>query len=125
MLDDLAPPRSDRAGAASLSRRGSGSRGSHLVCDPSGAVPHPDLGDEWRYIPENLDLRNEILGIDYDAATAAFAAQVTTPNPPPGGEFWFENTWAAYRRATIFQRDESERPKPYEIYRAEVEGADA
>ncbi|MBN1868865.1 FAD-binding protein [Candidatus Sumerlaeota bacterium] len=96
--------------------RGGGSRGSHLVTDPSGRLPHPDLGPEWKYIAENLDLRNEILGLVYDPATHRFVTRATTPNPPPGGEFWFENTWAEYRRATIFRKREDEPCRPYKDY---------
>ena len=102
-----------------LLEKGGGSRGSHLVTDPSGALPHPDLGDEWRFIPENLELRREILGVTYDRDTDTFTTRTTTPNPSPGGEFWFENTWAAYRSATVFKRDPSDQPMPYEIYKNE------
>ena len=101
-----------------LLERGSGSRGSHLVTDASGAVPHPNLGDEWKYIPENLALRNEILGVTYDLASDTFSTQVAAPNPFPGGEFWFENTWAEYRSAAIFQREGEAGAKPYAIYQA-------
>jgi succinate dehydrogenase/fumarate reductase flavoprotein subunit len=91
-----------------LLERGSGSRGSHLVADPNGALPHPDLGDEWRYIPENLELRKEILALSYNPDDDAFVAEITTPNPPPGGEFWFENTWADYRSGAVFGKDSGE-----------------
>ena len=103
-----------------LLERGSGSRGSHLVTDPSGALPHPDLGGEWKFIPENLDLRDEILGVSYDATADAFVAHVSRPNPLPGGEFWFENTWAEYRSASIFQKDPSEKPRPCTIYQRDA-----
>jgi len=99
-----------------LLEAGGGSRGSHLVVDPSGALPHPNLADEWRYIPENMQLRNAILCVDYDRASDTFRTYTTKPNPVPGGEFWFENTWAEYRAATVFQRNAHETPRPYEIY---------
>jgi len=101
---------------AALLKRGAGSRGSHLVTDPAGMLPHPALGDAWRFIPENLALRDEILGVTYDAAADAFATHAATPNPAPGGEFWFENTWAEYRSAAIFQRTPDEKPRPFTIY---------
>jgi len=99
-----------------LLERGSGSRGSHLVTDPGGVLPHPDLGDEWRFIPENLALREEILEVTYDPGKDSFTVGATAPAPLPGGEFWFENTWAEYRSAAIFQRGPDERPRPYTIY---------
>jgi len=102
-----------------LLSRGSGSRGSHLVTDASGLLPHPDLGDEWRFIGENLDLRNEILTVTYDAASETFATRVCPPRDVEEGDDWFENTWAAYRKATVFAKDEGEQPRPYEIYQDE------
>ena len=99
-----------------LLERGSGSRGSHLVTDPAGTLPHPNLGDEWRFIPENMELRNQVLGIAYDPQADTFETRAKTPNPPPKADYWFENTWAEYRRATIFQKEPTERPKPAEIY---------
>lgn len=102
-----------------LLERGSGSRGSHLVTDPSGSLPHAGLGDEWKFIPENLDLRREILGISYDLTQDAFTARTTQPNEQPEGEFWFENTWAEYRSATVFKKDPAEKARPHHIYQSE------
>lgn len=102
-----------------LLERGSGSRGSHLVTDPSGALPHPQLGEEWRFIPENLALRKEILGVSYDCATDTFSIHITPPNDLPEDEFWFENTWTEYRSASVFRHSPEEKPRPYAIYRSE------
>jgi len=99
-----------------LLERGSGSRGSHLVTDASGTLPHPNLGDEWRFIPENRALRKEILDIAYNRATDGFTTRVTNPNPMSEGESWFENTWAEYRFASIFKRDPEDRPRSYKVY---------
>ncbi len=96
-----------------LLERGSGSRGSHLVADPSGKLPHPGLGDEWRFLPENEDLRDEILGVTYDPETDSFDVEVAEPRPVPGGEFWFENTWADFRRGEVFRSRSSDEPRPY------------
>jgi len=101
---------------AALLARGSGSRGSHLVTDRAGSLPHPKLGEEWKFIPENIKLRQEILNITYDINRDAFESSVTTPNPRPKGEFWFENTWAEYRKASIFKRDDTDKPRPCTIY---------
>ncbi len=99
-----------------LLKRGSGSRGSHLVTDPSGKLPHPKIGDEWRYIPENLELRKEILGLAYDLEKDAFAIKIKAPNPREMFEGWFENTWADYRRAEVFAKKQDRDLKPYKIY---------
>ncbi|MCK4283481.1 MAG: FAD-binding protein [Candidatus Brocadiae bacterium] len=99
-----------------LLQRGSGSRGSHLVTDPSGLLPHPDLGDEWKFLPEDVALREEIIEITYDAAGDRFETRVTSPRPLPTGEFWFENTWAEFRDARIFQNRPSDKPRPYRIW---------
>lgn len=99
-----------------LLERGSGSRGSHLVTDPSGSLPHPDLGEEWKSLPENVALRDEIIEVTYEAADDEFQTRVTSPRPVPAGEFWFENTWAEFRDATIFQEGPSEQPRPYKTH---------
>jgi len=101
---------------AALLARGSGSRGSHLVTDAAGTLPHPKLGEEWKYIPENLKLRQEILNVAYEIHRDAFQSRVTLPNPRPEGEFWFENTWAEYRQAAIFKRDDTDKPRACKIY---------
>ncbi len=102
-----------------LLQRGGGSRGSHLVTDPAGALPHEGLGEEWKFIPENLDLRNEILAVAYDVATDEFTTTLNTPRSVAETDDWFENTWAEYRKATVFAKDDTETPKPYEIYKDE------
>ena len=40
---------------------GVGSRGSAMVLDPKGVLPHPKLGEQWKFIPENTDFRNKVL----------------------------------------------------------------
>jgi succinate dehydrogenase/fumarate reductase flavoprotein subunit len=42
-------------------RSGVGSRGSAMVLDPKGVLPHPKLGEQWKFIPENTDFRNKVL----------------------------------------------------------------
>jgi hypothetical protein len=99
-----------------LLKRGSGSRGSHLVTDPAGTLPHPDLGQEWKYIPENLELRKEILSIVYNLENDTFESHTKKPQQRPEAEYWFENTWAQYRQAAIFAKDDTDKPKAYKIY---------
>ena len=100
---------------SALLEKGSGSRGSHLVLDPSGALPHPDLDDEWRFIPENIELRKIILGTAY--ADDAFTSIESEPRKLAEEECWFENTWAEYRQAEVFRNGEDDDPKPSEIYK--------
>ncbi|MFO8007236.1 MAG: FAD-binding protein [Candidatus Brocadiia bacterium] len=97
-----------------LLERGSGSRGSHLVADTDGQLPHPDLGPEWRYLPENQALRNEILGITYDPGADAFGTQVGEVRPIPQEESWFETAWAEFRRGEAWRKGPEERPRPHE-----------
>jgi succinate dehydrogenase/fumarate reductase flavoprotein subunit len=97
-----------------LLERSGGSRGSHLVTGRGGSLPHPALGEEWRYLPENEALRAEILTVAYDAGADAFRAAVEPVRPMPGGEYWFENTWARFREGSVFCSDGAERARPYE-----------
>ncbi|MGD2175838.1 MAG: hypothetical protein PVJ27_10585, partial [Candidatus Brocadiaceae bacterium] len=101
-------------GARALIDRGGGSRGSHLVTDPDGATPHPELGEQWRFLPENRDLREEILGVRYDADEDTFRTEVTAPRPFPQDDSWFENTWAEFRRGEVFRGRDLDSPRPYE-----------
>jgi len=96
-----------------LLERGGGSRGSHLVTHPGGTLPHPDLGDEWRYLPENVKLRDEVLTVRYDPDADAFLTDTCRPRPIPAGEYWFENTWSEFRSARIYACREGDRPRPY------------
>ena len=89
------------------------------MTDPAGKLPHADLGDEWKFIPENVALREEILGVTYSGEEDAFEVHVARPNPLPGGEFWFENTWAEYRSGAIFKRTPDEEARPLKIYERE------
>lgn len=95
-----------------LLERGAGSRGSHLVTDAAGKAIHQRLGDAWRCLPENQSLRKEILGVQYDHRTDSFAIHVTPTRPLPDTDYWFENTWAAYRAGNIFRRHPTDDPKP-------------
>ncbi|NLW51383.1 MAG: FAD-binding protein [Candidatus Brocadiaceae bacterium] len=101
------------AAVEGLLARGGGSRGSHLVADPAGRQPHPKLGDEWRFVPENPSLRSEALEVAYDAESDEFRTRAVSLREAPAEEFWFENTWAEFRRGDVFARDEGDRPRPY------------
>lgn len=85
-----------------LIARGSGSRGSHLVLSPEGAEPHPSLGREWRFLPENPALRQEILEVWVDSQGEIHTRAVPV-RPIPESEFWFENTWEEFRSGRVFR----------------------
>jgi succinate dehydrogenase/fumarate reductase flavoprotein subunit len=85
-------------------KKGSGSRGSHLVLNSKGKLPHPDLGREWRYLSENKKMREAILGIEYDIKNDSFRCRSRKPRRGKTTEAWFENTWAEYRRGDVFRK---------------------
>jgi len=87
--------------------RGGGSRGSHLITDEKrGIKPHPMLGDEWNFLPENEELRGEVLEVAWDEDAGRFVTSVTPVRPIPEEEYWFENTWEAYRSGRIYEEFE-------------------
>jgi succinate dehydrogenase/fumarate reductase flavoprotein subunit len=98
-----------------LLARGGGSRGSHLVTHPDGELPHPDLGDEWRYLRENVDLREQILSVSYNAGTDEFRVQAVRPRTAEERTYWFETTWNEFRQAEIYRTDDDEDARPYEV----------
>ncbi len=84
--------------------RGGGSRGSYLIIDKkNGILPHPMLGDEWRFLPENVELRSEILEVFWDSEREEFKTRITAVKPIPEEQFWFENTWEDFRTGKIFR----------------------
>ncbi len=95
-----------------LLERGGGSRGSYLVADSCGALPHPGLDDFWRFVPENTALRNEILSLIYRGDTDSFQTGADSPRPLPATEAWFENTWADCREGRVFVERDGDSPIP-------------
>jgi succinate dehydrogenase/fumarate reductase flavoprotein subunit len=100
-------------GMCAYMARGGGSRGSSLVLDPKGALPHLRLGDQWRFLPENTGLRDEILGVTFDLSTARFTSRVSRPRPVPRSDLWFEHEWSAFQKGEVYRRSVGEKPKPY------------
>jgi hypothetical protein len=96
--------------------KGSGSRGSHLVASPEGALPHPDLSDAWRFLPENQDLRDEILTIGFDHRSDTFTTKSVPPRRADSTDNWFEQIWADYRQGRIFNSKPGDAPIPAAIY---------
>ena len=87
-----------------LLERGSGSRGSHLVADLSGRLPHPQLAEQWRFIPEKLELRDEIQQIRYCPEQKRYINETIRPSPRADVDNWFETVWAQYRSGAIYQK---------------------
>ena len=83
---------------------GGGSRGSYLVKDHSGEPVLESLGEEWRYKPENLELRHQVLETVLEK-DCRFHSEWKSRRPIPQVESWFENIWNSYRNGEIFQNE--------------------
>jgi succinate dehydrogenase/fumarate reductase flavoprotein subunit len=93
---------------AELLKRGSGSRGSHLVLSEDGAQIHPDIingatGRALRFKPENKELRDSVLQVEYDpAAPELFRCRTIQVRPMPAERKAFEPAWWDYREGKIY-----------------------
>jgi succinate dehydrogenase/fumarate reductase flavoprotein subunit len=84
-----------------LLEQGEGSRGSHLVLSPDGVRI---AGTELRFKPENTDLRNSILRVEYDQKQSdLFRCENVTPRPIPSERKAFEPGWKDYRLGKIYE----------------------
>jgi len=80
---------------------GVGSRGSAIVLDGSGALPHSRLSDEWRFQTEDATFRERVLETLPEGETLR---HTWVPcRPLPACDAWFETAWAAYRDGKIYQ----------------------
>jgi len=80
---------------------GVGSRGSAMVLDPAGVLPHPNLSEEWRFLPENPDFRNKVLTSRVGAAGRVIS-RWEERRVLPQTDAWFETAWAAYKKGEIY-----------------------
>ncbi|MCK7483456.1 MAG: FAD-binding protein [Candidatus Moduliflexus flocculans] len=82
--------------------RGGKSRGSALVPDAGGKVPHPLLGERWAFsLAEPGDaVGSNILEVRLDAAGRVRKRWVPV-RPVPRPEGWFETVWDDYRKDRI------------------------
>ena len=91
-----------------LLAQGSGSRGSHLVLVEDGVQIHPDIinqmtGKTLKFKPENEELRNSILQIEYDESLPdLFRCRNIKPRPIPTDRKAFEPAWQDYREGRIY-----------------------
>jgi succinate dehydrogenase/fumarate reductase flavoprotein subunit len=91
-----------------LLQLGSGSRGSHLVVADDGAEIHPDItnkttGKTLKFKPEQEQLRNSILQIEYDPDEPdLFRCNTIEPRPVPTLGKAFELAWQDYREGKIY-----------------------
>ena len=81
---------------------GVGSRGSALILDRKGAVLHKDLGEEWRFAPENALFREKVMETNA-LGEGRVASQWVDRRPLPHSDAWFETTWAAFQRGEIYR----------------------
>jgi len=82
--------------------KGGGSRGSYLVMDRNGTPVLESLDDEWRYKPENEELRNYVLETVL-GADGRFRSAWKPRRPLPEEESWFETVWGRYMNGEIFK----------------------
>jgi len=91
-----------------LLKQGSGSRGSHLVLSEDGDQIHPDIingatGRALRFKPENKELRDSVLQVEYDrAAPELFRCRAIQVRPMPAERKAFEPCWRDYREGKIY-----------------------
>lgn len=79
--------------------RGGGSRGSYLVLDDAGE-PIENFDPGWRFRPEKLELRTEIL--EYLYQEGKHHTQWVPVRAIPPDEFWFEKVWQNFVNKQIF-----------------------
>ncbi|MGA2799077.1 MAG: FAD-binding protein [Thermoguttaceae bacterium] len=95
---------------ATLLEQGGGSRGSHLVLSEDGVEIHPSVIDQstgrpLRFKKENVELRKEILQVQFDPENKdLFACRNVAPRlagKPPAA---FEPAWEDFREGKIYQQ---------------------
>ena len=92
-----------------LLKADSGSRGSHLILTEDGVEIHPDIkeptsGKPLRFKPENEQLRNSILRIQFDdTAEDMFGFKNSPLRPVPTERTVFESAWSDYRKGKIYK----------------------
>jgi len=84
---------------------GVGSRGSAMVLDRSGMLPHENLGDAWRFAPEDTALQEKVLET-VAKPDGKVGSRWVTRRPVPHTKAWFETEWTAFRNGEIYNASE-------------------
>ena len=84
-------------------RKGGGSRGSYLIQDKSGELPHASLPENFRFSLDNGDLLESVCEIVLDANTLECQCDWKPVRPIPTEENWFENIWTEYRKGNVIK----------------------
>ncbi|MBN2713563.1 MAG: FAD-binding protein [Planctomycetes bacterium] len=82
-------------------KSGVGSRGSAMVLDKAGSLPHATLGDEWRYASEDQAYRGKVQ--ETVAEAGGIENRWIERREIPESDTWFETAWAAYRNGEIYE----------------------
>ncbi len=91
-----------------LLKAGSGSRGSHLVLSEDGGQIHPDVkdpdtGKPLKFKPENKDLRNTVIRIQFNENSAQlFDCKNIPVRTAVKDRKAFEPAWTDYRQGKIY-----------------------
>ena len=81
---------------------GVGSRGSAFVLAEGGTRAHADLGDEWRFAPEDVSFKERVLETEA-APDGTVASRWVDRRPVPESDAWFETAWAEFREGKIYK----------------------
>jgi len=79
---------------------GGGSRGSYLVHDPRGTLPHESLPAVFRHKPCPANFFKIIQEVQLEESKCQFKWKKIKPLPEK--EDWFETVWESYRKGVIF-----------------------
>ncbi len=80
---------------------GLGSRGSAMVLDKNGMLPHRDLEDVWRFAPEDRAFRENVLET-VAKPEGKVENRWVNRRPLPHTDAWFETEWRAFRNGEIY-----------------------
>lgn len=80
---------------------GVGSRGSSMVLDKDGLLPHKNLGQAWRFAAEDSGFREKVLET-VAKGDGKVENRWVNRRPVPRTEAWFETEWRAFREGEIY-----------------------
>jgi len=84
-------------------KKGGTSRGSYLITGEKGKLPHDKLGNEFKYIPDDKALVNQVCEIELKANDGIYDCMTEWKpvRPIPKEDNWFENVWNEYRKGNV------------------------